>query len=85
MSYVYSNAAVFGSEAIAMCFTIYLGESIIANELLCRTKGRSMGWGMVALGFGLSFGVCIMMLGYISAHLNPASVLALLILGKIDG
>lgn len=68
-----------------MTMAIYLGESIIANELLCKTKGRSMGWGFVALGFGLSFGIGIFMLGYISAHLNPATLIALLILGKIDG
>jgi len=43
-----------------------------------------MGWGFVALGFGLSFGVSIMMLGYISAHLNPATCLALWILGRMD-
>jgi glycerol uptake facilitator protein len=44
-----------------------------------------MGWGFVALGFGLAFGVAIEMFGYISAHLNPATCLTLLILGKIDG
>lgn len=48
------------------------------------TQGSAMGWGFVALGFGLSFGVSIMMLGYISAHLNPATCLALWILGRMD-
>jgi len=37
----YSNAAIFASETIATAFTIYLGESIIANELLPGTK---VGW-----------------------------------------
>jgi glycerol uptake facilitator-like aquaporin len=83
--YAYSNGAIFASEAIATCITIYLGESIIANEVLAKTKGGGMGWGFVALGFGLSFGVSIFMLGYISAHLNPATCLALWILGKLDG
>ncbi|KAL4423627.1 hypothetical protein ABPG77_009214 [Micractinium sp. CCAP 211/92] len=53
-----------------------LGLSIIANELLPKTKGSRMGWLGVAFGFGLSFGVVIYMFGYISAHLNPASCLA---------
>jgi hypothetical protein len=35
---VYSTAAIFASEAIATCVAIYLGEAIIANELLCKTK-----------------------------------------------
>ena len=43
-----------------------------------------MGWGFVALGFGMSFGVVIMMLGYISAHLNPATCLALWVVGKVS-
>ena len=51
-----SSAAVFASETIATCFAIYLGESIIANEVLSATKGRAMGWGWVALGFGFAFG-----------------------------
>ena len=53
---VYSNAAIFASEAISTTLAIYLGESIIANELLPKTKGRAMGWGFVALGFGMAFG-----------------------------
>ncbi|KAI3431548.1 hypothetical protein D9Q98_004597 [Chlorella vulgaris] len=79
----YSLAAECGSEMIGTCFVIYLGESIIANELLSKTKGARMGWLAVALGFGLSFGVVIMMLGYISAHLNPATCLALWVIGRI--
>jgi glycerol uptake facilitator-like aquaporin len=43
-----------------------------------------MGWLAVALGFGLSFGVVITMLGYISAHLNPATCLALWVIGDIS-
>lgn len=80
----YSLAAQCGSEIIATALTIYLGESIIANELLSKTKGARMGWLAVALGFGLSFGVTIWMLGFISAHLNPATCLALWVIGKIS-
>lgn len=80
----YSLAAECGSELIATCFVIYLGEAIIANELLAKTKGARMGWLAVAFGFGLSFGVVIMMFGYISAHLNPATCLALWVIGKIS-
>ncbi|PRW39304.1 Glycerol uptake facilitator [Chlorella sorokiniana] len=42
-----------------------------------------MGWLAVSFGFGLSFGVVIFMFGYISAHLNPATCLALWVIGKI--
>ena len=53
---MYTSAAIFASEFISTCFAIYLGEAIIANELLPGTKGRAMGWGFVALGFGFAFG-----------------------------
>lgn len=81
----YSNAAIFGAEALGTATAIYLAESVVANELLAKTKGRSMGWGFVAFGYGLAFGVAIMMFNYISANLNPAVMLALLILGKVNG
>ncbi|EFN52821.1 hypothetical protein CHLNCDRAFT_138510 [Chlorella variabilis] len=84
VNHSYSLAAECGSEMIGTCLVIYLGESIIANELLSKTKGARMGWLAVALGFGLSFGVVIMMFGYISAHLNPATCLALWVAGKIS-
>jgi hypothetical protein len=38
----YSYAAIFASESISTLIAIYLGESIIANEVLAGTKGRAM-------------------------------------------
>lgn len=84
MSSYYSLAAKFASEVIGMCLTIFLGESILANELLPSTKGHAMGILAVALGFGLAFGVNIAWFGAISAHLNPAMFFFLAILGKLQ-
>lgn len=81
----YSYGAIFASEVLSMMMAIYFGECVIANEVLSKTKGRSMGWGFVALGFGLSFGIAILTLGYISTRMNPAVALAELILGQING
>jgi hypothetical protein len=38
----YSYTAIFASEFISTLIAIYLGESIIANEVLQGTKGRAM-------------------------------------------
>lgn len=81
----YSYGAIFASEVLSMMMAIYFGECVIANEVLSKTKGRSMGWGFVALGFGLSFGIAILTFGYISTRMNPAVALAELILGQING
>lgn len=48
-------------------------------------QGKGMGFGWIAYGFGLAFFFAILTLGYISAHVNPAMCLGLLIVGKING
>ena len=80
----YSLAAKFASECVGMCLTIFIGEAILANELLPSTKGHAMGLLGVAIGFGFAFGVNIAWLGFISAHLNPAMFFFLAILGKLE-
>lgn len=35
---------------------IYLGEGVLANELLAKTHGHEVGWMWVAFGFGM---VCL--------------------------
>ncbi|KAK2078693.1 hypothetical protein QBZ16_003533 [Prototheca wickerhamii] len=62
-----------------------LGAKCASEAIGTCLVGNRMGWGFVAFGFGMSFGVIITMFNYISAHLNPASCLALLVLGDIDG
>lgn len=82
---MYTSPVIFASEAIATMLAIYFGESVVANEVLSMTKGNSMGWGFVSLGFGMAFGVGTLVMGFISARMNPAVCLAQLILGQMDG
>jgi glycerol uptake facilitator-like aquaporin len=64
---------------------IFFGNGCIANELLSATKGHSIGFGFVSIGFGFAVGFTISMFGYCSAHLNPAVIFANWILGHIQG
>ncbi len=84
MSYSYPLRAKVLSEFVGMTLTIFLGESVLANELLSSTKGHGMGLLAVSIGFGLAFGVNIAWFGLISAHLNPAMLFFLALLGKIE-
>ena len=68
-NYTYPLAAKVISEFVAMTLTIFLGESILANELLNSTKGHGMGILAVSIGFGLAFGVNIAWFGFISGTL----------------
>ena len=81
----YSLAAQCGSEVVAMTLAMSISLSGLANELLAQTKGSRMGWLSVALAFGLAFGFTIQMFGYLSALLNPATCMALLVIGKVGG
>lgn len=84
MPHVYPLKAKVISEFVGMTLTIFMGESILANELLTGTKGHGMGLLAVSIGFGLAFGVNIAWFSFISAHLNPAMFFFLAILGKVS-
>ena len=71
------------TEFLASAMFIFLGNSVISNELLSQTKGHSVGFGFVSLGFGMAVGFSINMFGYCSAHINPAGVFAAWIKGTI--
>ena len=59
------------------------------DKLLCTcthflmTQGNGMGYGWVSYGFGLAFFFPLLCLSYISAHVNPATCLALWIMGDL--
>jgi glycerol uptake facilitator-like aquaporin len=80
----FSLGAIFVSEFVGMTLTIFLGEGILANELLHSTKGHGLGFLAVAIGFGLAFGVNIAWFGWISAHLNPGMFFFLAIQGELE-
>lgn len=64
------------AECLAMMVVISVGDSVIANEVLSRTKGHALGLGHVSVGFGMAFFIAIAMFGGISAACNPAMLLA---------
>jgi glycerol uptake facilitator protein len=60
---------------------IGLGDSVVANALLAKSKAENSGWMAITTGWGLAvlFGVlCSLAVGGV-AHLNPAITLALAI------
>lgn len=67
-----------------MAIVIYTGEAALANELLPSTKGHGMGWGWAVFTFGMAFFLPMQIFGHVSAKLNPAMLLAHLVLGNIN-
>lgn len=81
---VYSLANKFMAECMAMTFAIFLGTSVVANELLPNTKGHGMGYFGTVLGFSFAFVISGAFFGPISAEMNPAMLFYLALRGKLD-
>ncbi len=72
-------------EMIGTAFLILLGDGVVANVVLNKTKGNNSGWIVITFGWAIAVFVGV----YISAahsgaHLNPAVSIALAAAGKFD-
>ena len=72
-------------EFIGTAFLILLGDGVVANVLLHKTKGNNSGWLVIAFGWAIAVFVGV----YISAaqsgaHLNPAVTIGLAVAGKFS-
>ena len=75
----------FTGEIIGTALLILLGNGVVANVVLKRTKGSDAGLIVVAWGWGMAVFVAVFTVGAFSgAHLNPAVTLGLAIAGKFD-
>ena len=73
----------FLAELTGTAFLILLGDGVVANVVLNKTKGNNGGWIVITFGWAIAVFVGV----YISAahsgaHLNPAVTIALAILEK---
>lgn len=65
------------AELIGTALMILLGNGVVANVLLPRTKGNRGGWIVITTGWALAVFVGVVVAGPFSgAHLNPAAKLA---------
>jgi len=75
---------VFTAELIGTFLLVLLGDGVVANVVLTKTKGNSSGWIVITFGWGIAVFTGVFVAGKVSgAHLNPAVSLALAYLGKI--
>ncbi len=71
------------AEAIGTMMLVLLGDGVVANVLLERTKGQQSGWIVITTGWGIAVAVAVYAVGRISgAHLNPAVTIALATIGS---
>lgn len=74
----------FVAELIGTTILLLLGNGVVANAILEKTKGnQGVGWLMINLGWGMAVFVAVLCtMDYSGAHLNPAVTIALAAAGK---
>jgi glycerol uptake facilitator protein len=75
----------FFGEFIGTGLVILLGQSVVSNVVLGKTKGNNSGWIVISVGWGMAVFVGVYCSAAASkAHLNPAVTIAFATLGKIS-
>ncbi len=72
----------YAAEAVGTMILVILGDGVVANVCLSKTKGNASGWMVIATGWGLAVALAVYCVGRISgAHINPAVTLGLASIG----
>lgn len=75
----------FVAEFLGTALLILLGNGVVANVVLSKTKGNGGGWISITTAWALAVFVGVVVAGpYSGAHLNPAVTIGLAIVGKFD-
>src|ERR687897_1012615 len=73
------------AETVGTMVVILLGDGVVANVLLARSKGQNSGWIVITVGWAVAVAVAVYAVGRISgAHLNPAVTIALATIGSFS-
>ena len=75
---------IFVAELVGTAILILLGDGVVANVVLARTKGHGSGWLVITTGWALAVAMAVYAVGRISgAHINPAVTLGLASIGSL--
>jgi len=73
----------FVAEFVGTMLLVLLGDGVVANVVLTRSKGQNSGWIVITTGWGLAVTVAVYSVGIVSGgHLNPAVTLGLASIGQ---
>lgn len=73
------------AELLGTMILILLGDGVVANVVLKRTKGNNAGWVVITAGWAFAVAVAVYCTNSISGgHLNPAVTVAMAVIGKFD-
>jgi glycerol uptake facilitator protein len=73
------------AEFVGTLLLVLLGDGVVANVVLNRTKGQNSGWIVITTGWAVAVAVAVYAVGRISgAHINPAVTVGLAAIGSFS-
>ncbi len=76
---------IFMAELIGTALLILLGNGVVANVVLEKTKGQNSGWIVITMGWAMAVFVAVYCVSkYSGAHINPAVSFGLFLLDKLS-
>ena len=71
-------------EFLGTALLVLLGDAVVANVILNKTKGQNSGWVVITLGWACAVLIPALIFTASGAVFNPALVLGLAAIGKLD-
>lgn len=74
----------FVAELLGTMLLVILGDGVVGNVLLSKSKAFDAGWMVVATGWGIGVAVAVYAVGGITgAHINPAVTISFAAIGEL--
>ena len=74
---------VFIGELIGTMLLVLLGDGVVANVQLQKSKGQNSGWIVISAGWGFAVAIGVYVAGWASgAHINPAVTIGMAAIGE---
>lgn len=75
--------SLFLGELFGTFLLMLLGNGVVANVLLSKSKGESSGWIVISAGWAFAVAIAVYSVGWVTGgHLNPAVTIGLIAAGK---